>query len=50
MTTELQFTETFEPDFWVPPVIGPWLIQRKLVSEVAETVMYIEAQQAAGAP
>ena len=50
VTTELQFTETFEPDFWVPPVIGPWLIQRKLVSEVAETVMSIEAQQAAGAP
>jgi hypothetical protein len=50
VTTELQFTETFEPDFWVPPVIGPWLIQRKLVSEVAETVTSIEAQQAAGAP
>jgi hypothetical protein len=50
MTTELQFTETFEPDFWVPPVIGPWLIQRKLVREVAETVMHIEAQQAAGTP
>ena len=49
-TTELQFTETFEPDFWVPPLIGPWLIQRKLVREVAETVMYIEAQQAAGTP
>jgi hypothetical protein len=50
LTTELQFTETFEPDFWVPPLIGPWLIQRKLVREVAETVMYIEAQQAAGTP
>jgi hypothetical protein len=49
-STELQFTETFVPDFWVPPLIGPWLIQRKLVGEVAETVMYIEAQQAAGTP
>jgi hypothetical protein len=49
-TTELQFVETFEPDFWVPPVIGPWLIQRKLVREVAETTAYIEAQQVTGRP
>ena len=41
-STELLFTNTFEPDFWVPPVIGPWLIKRKLISEVAETAMYIE--------
>jgi hypothetical protein len=43
LATELLFTETFEPDFWVPPVIGSWLIERKLVSEVAETAVYIEA-------
>jgi len=41
--TELQFSETFEPDFWVPPVIGTWLIERELVREVAETAVYIEA-------
>ncbi len=40
--TELFFTETFEPDFWVPPIIGTWLIERKLVREVAETALYIE--------
>ena len=40
--TELLFTETFEPDFWVPPLIGTWLIERELVREVAETAMYIE--------
>jgi hypothetical protein len=50
LTTELEFSQSFEPDFWVPPLIGPWLIRRKLVGEVAETVMYIEAQQAAGTP
>jgi len=49
-TTELQFAETFEPDFWVPPVIGPWLIQRKLVREVTETAAYIEARQGADRP
>jgi hypothetical protein len=42
--TELYFTEAFEPDFWVPPLIGPWLIEKKLVREVAETAMYIEIQ------
>jgi hypothetical protein len=42
-TTELQFNERFVPDFWVPPVIGPWLIERKLVREVTETAANIEA-------
>jgi hypothetical protein len=50
MTTELQFANTFEPDFWVPPVIGPWLIQQKLVREVAVTAAYIEAQQGTDSP
>jgi hypothetical protein len=42
--TDLHFAEVFEPDFWVPPVIGPWLIEKELVREVAETAMYIEMQ------
>ncbi len=41
-TTRLHFTQEFIPDFWVPPIIGPWLIQRKLVQEMTETAMYIE--------
>jgi hypothetical protein len=49
-TTELQFTDSFVPDFWVPPVIGPWLLERKLVREVTETAGYIEARQGAGRP
>ncbi len=44
-TTVLSFSEELEPDFWVPPVIGPWLIERQLVREVAETVRYIEQQE-----
>ena len=47
-STELLFTNAFEPDFWIPPVIGAWLIKRKLVREVAETAMYIEVK--AGTP
>ncbi|MFQ5643922.1 MAG: hypothetical protein ACE5FQ_09500 [Thiogranum sp.] len=31
-----------EPDFWIPPLIGPWLIKRKLLSETLETVDNLE--------
>ena len=43
-STLLSFSHRFVPDFWVPPVIGPWIIQRKLISEVAETARYIEVR------
>jgi hypothetical protein len=33
-----------EPDFWIPPLIGPWLIKRKLLSEALETVKNLEAR------
>lgn len=32
-----------QPDFWIPPIIGPWLIKRKLHSEAIETVENLEA-------
>jgi hypothetical protein len=28
--TRMFYTLEMEPDFWVPPVIGPWLLQRTL--------------------
>jgi hypothetical protein len=31
-----------EPDFWIPPIIGPWLIERKLRSEALETLQNLE--------
>jgi len=31
-----------EPDFWIPPLIGPWLIKRKLRSETRETITNLE--------
>jgi hypothetical protein len=40
--TVLRFTQAFEPDFWVPAVIGPWLIERTLVKEMVQTAMVIE--------
>lgn len=38
----LIFEAVVEPDFWVPPVIGPWLIERKLASEAVDTANGIE--------
>ncbi len=45
--TKLVFTHRFEPSFWVPPVIGTWMIRRTLEKEIRETVRHIE-QLAAG--
>lgn len=45
--TRLRFIEVFVPDFWVPPLIGTWMIEDKLVEEVELTARHIE-QQARG--
>ncbi len=37
-----------EPDFWIPPVIGPWLIMRRLHSEALATVANLERLANAG--
>jgi len=42
--TRMRFTVELEPDFWVPPVIGPWLIKRKLLKEVRVTTAAIESR------
>ncbi|MCC2657078.1 MAG: cyclase/dehydrase [Panacagrimonas sp.] len=40
--TCLAFDAELEPAFWVPPLLGPWLIQRKLRSEAIETSANLE--------
>lgn len=47
--TRVLIRSEVEPDFWIPPLIGPWLIKRKLQSEALETVRNLErvAQQEA---
>lgn len=40
--SRLLFDVTVEPDFWVPPLIGPAIIKRKLKQEAVETVVGIE--------
>lgn len=40
--TCLDFDAELEPAFWVPPLIGPWLIKRKLHEEAVETSKGLE--------
>jgi len=32
----------FEPKFWIPPLIGPYILQRKLARDSAESINRIE--------
>ena len=40
--TRILIRSEVEPDFWIPPLIGPWLIKRKLLSETLETAENLE--------
>ena len=40
--TRVRILAEVEPDFWIPPVIGPWLISRKLHAEAQETLRNVE--------
>ncbi len=45
--TRVLYSIELEPDFWVPPVIGPWIIKRRMVAGGVDAVARIEglAQQ-----
>ncbi len=40
--TRILIRSEVEPDFWIPPLIGPWVIKRKLRSEALDTVANLE--------
>lgn len=42
--TLLRFQSVMEPSFWIPPVIGPWLIKNWMREEVREIILNIERQ------
>jgi len=42
--TVMHFRAELEPDFFMPPLIGPWLIRRQMASQITEIVMIIEAR------
>lgn len=41
--THMYFDAQLKPAFWVPPLIGPWLVKRKLVREITVSTFMIEA-------
>lgn len=41
--SRLYFTAEIEPKFWVPPLVGPWLVRRALTHEAITTSAGIEA-------
>jgi hypothetical protein len=40
--TRLVFDVDLVPNFWIPPVFGPWLMKRKLAHEAFETAQGLE--------
>jgi hypothetical protein len=40
--TRVTYQMAMEPDFWIPPIIGPWMLQRRLQHGGANAVERIE--------
>ncbi|MBI2994679.1 MAG: SRPBCC family protein [Gammaproteobacteria bacterium] len=40
--SRIQLDYLLEPDFWIPPVIGPWLIKRRMLGVAREAIGNIE--------
>ncbi len=46
--SKINYSFHLQPDFWVPPAIGPFLIKRKMIREARESILKMESL-AAGA-
>jgi hypothetical protein len=40
--TRVQFDAVNQPSFWIPPLIGPWLLKSRMMEEVKETFEKVE--------
>lgn len=40
--TRIYYRTTLEPDFWIPPLIGTWLMKKKMRSEAKRTILNLE--------
>lgn len=38
----MRFTSEIEPSFWVPPLIGPWMVKQALYNETVKTVTNLD--------
>lgn len=41
--TEAHFSASLTPSFYIPPVIGPWMVRRKLRAEMRATASHLKA-------
>jgi hypothetical protein len=42
--SRLRFESRLRPDFWLAPVVGPWMLERRLREETLITVQRLESQ------
>ena len=42
--SRLRFESRLRPDFWLAPVLGPWMLERRLREETLITVQRLESQ------
>ncbi len=47
--SEMVYSFNLQPDFWVPPAIGPFFLKRKMISEAQKSILKMESL-AGGAP
>lgn len=47
--THVLYSMEMEPPFWVPPLVGPWAVKRKLASGAGDAAQRVE-QRALGLP
>lgn len=48
--SRLRFEASLRPDFWLAPVLGPWMLERRLREETLITVQRLESQAQGRAP
>lgn len=41
-TTRVTISARLKPDFWIPPLLGPWLFQGKLVKQATQLINNLE--------
>jgi len=40
--TRVTFSAEMKPDFWLPPVLGPWLFKNKMISDTRKMIERLE--------
>lgn len=40
--SEIIYSFELQPDFWIPPAIGPFILKRKMIREARETILKME--------